>query len=368
MKVTIFSAYANPHTGGYCKNVQELSKRLVARGYKVDIVTCNTENAPAQEECDGVSIRRIPCWHLLNKTYPVPKPSRALLDIWANKPDVAVTQTRFFATSLMGLAYSWFWNAKLIHVERGSVHTVMDNAVLSWLSRCYDHTLGSLVIRGAKVNVGISEKACGLVNHLGGKARFIPNGIEIADGELAPHAGKIRVVYVGRLIYAKGVQDLVQAFKMAKLKNPNMELWIVGDGNYRAELERLANGDKDIRLIGEVPQKQVTEILRQCDIFVNPSYSEGLPTSVMEAAAVGLPIIATDVGGTKEIIKAGESGLLVPIKAVKAIADHILALADNEHMRKQLGAAAKKAVASKFSWDKIVREWDEMLKEVTGEN
>ena len=108
------------------------------------------------------------------------------------------------------------------------------------------------------------------------------------------------ITYVGRLIYAKGVQDLISVFPKIKEKCPKTKLLIVGEGDYRGELEKLGNKDKDILFLGQ--RDDIVDILNITDVFVNPSYSEGLPTTVLEAAAVGVPIVATDVGGTREII------------------------------------------------------------------
>lgn len=180
MRIMIFAGYYVPHTGGYIKNIQELSKRLVARGHAVTVVTCNTEGYPEEEYMDGVKILRLPAWDLLNKSYPVPKPSIQALRIWIGKPDVVITQTRFFATSLMGTVYSLLSGSKHIHVERGTVHTVLDNTTLSFMARVYDHTLGTFVVKHAKRNVGVSKAACQFVEHIGGKrTQTIYNGIEV---------------------------------------------------------------------------------------------------------------------------------------------------------------------------------------------
>lgn len=181
MKIMVFAAYMAPHTGGYCKNIQELAKRLVAKGHEVTVVTCNTENVKPEETIDGVKIIRLPCFHLLNGQYPVPKFSGLLGAVFV-KRDVVITQTRFFSTSLFGVFYAWLYRVPLIHVERGTVHTVMDNKTLSFLARVYDHTCGTLVVKYANRNVGVSNAACEFVQHIGGKrTQTIYNGIEVGE-------------------------------------------------------------------------------------------------------------------------------------------------------------------------------------------
>ncbi len=183
MHVLIFAAYYHPHIGGYEKNIHELAKRLVKNGYWVGIITCNTEDAEYLDELDGVDIKRLKCWHILNKTFPIPVLNLCNLRRIFNKEDsdvdIVVTQTRFFPTSLLGLIYSKIKGIPLIHVERGTCHSVVSNKLVSAVARFCDHTVGSMIVRSAKVNVGVSEAACAFIKHLGGKVTMtIYNGIE----------------------------------------------------------------------------------------------------------------------------------------------------------------------------------------------
>lgn len=174
----------------------------------------------------------------------------------------------------------------------------------------------------------------------------------------------MNIIFVGRLIYAKGVQDLLVAYKDLRARAIDIHLTIVGDGAYRKELEEMARGH-GVSFLGELNHSGVMKALKEADIFVNPSYSEGLPTSVMEAASVGLPIIATDVGGTNEIIVGGESGCLYPPHDVQALTDCLRYLIENPSERATFGAKAKERVATRFNWDRITEQYDDLLKEVT---
>ncbi len=377
MKVICFASYYHPHVGGYCKNIHELSKRLVQKGYKVTVVTCDTESVRELEYMDGICIVRLPCWNLMGGNFPIPKLSKhffGLFGRYSGKPaDVVVTQTRFFATSLLGLLFAKRHRLSLIHVERGTVHSVLPSKVISWLARVYDHTFGSLIVKSARVNVGISESACEFIRHLGGKnVKLVYNGIDeyVSSYARVSHNGEIRVTYVGRLIYAKGVQDLIQAFDWCSRGDGRWKLWIVGDGNYMEELKSLAKvarcGD-NIKFCGELGHDAVMNVLSLSDIFVNPSYSEGLPTSVMEAASVGLPIMATDVGGTREIISHMESGILVAPHNLFQLADSLKLLALDTEEAKRMGRKARSVVIQKFNWDNITEQWDNLLKEIVGD-
>jgi glycosyltransferase involved in cell wall biosynthesis len=106
----------------------------------------------------------------------------------------------------------------------------------------------------------------------------------------------------------------------------------------------------------------VRDVLSQSDILVNPSYGEGLPTAVLEAGAMGLAVVATDVGGTKEIIDDGRNGFLVEAGDVKALRSKISALVRNSKLRAGFGSALQKKVRESFDWDKITARLERVLK------
>jgi len=156
------------------------------------------------------------------------------------------------------------------------------------------------------------------------------------------------------------VQDLISAFTKIKEAIPNVKLLIVGDGSYKHDLETLtlgSNYNKDIKFLGQKKQDQVIEILSVTDVFVNPSYSEGLPTSVLEAGATGLAIVATDVGGTNEIIEDGNTGFLVPPHDAEASKEKICQLIKNKQLREDFGRNIHKFVKGNFDWDKVTDRW-----------
>jgi glycosyltransferase involved in cell wall biosynthesis len=374
-RILIFAAYFHPHIGGYEKIVYELSRRLVQSGYEIDILTCNTEKAPAFEELDGIKIYRLPCWNALNSLYPIPKPYptsfRILRKLLRKNYDVIHTQTRFFITSFLGLIFAKLKRTPLVHTEHGTRHSTVPNKVIDLISRAYDHSIGALLVKSARKNIGVSEAACEFLKHLGAaNAQVIYNGIDTSifkkeeDTNCRQKLGisndDIVITFVGRLIYAKGVQDLISAFPRIKDTAPKAKLLIVGDGPYRAELEKMARQTdchSDILFLGQKTQAELIEILSTTDICVNPSYSEGLPTSVMEAASIGLPIIATDVGGTREIITTDETGIMVKARDVGQLAEELYRLLANAELRGKLGKSARILAERKFNWDKITGEY-----------
>lgn len=170
------------------------------------------------------------------------------------------------------------------------------------------------------------------------------------------------LIYVGRLIHAKGVQDLLYSFETTKRLFPDISLTVVGDGDHRSELENLAN--TGVTFLGELPQEQVADVLAKSDIFIHPSYSEGQPSAVAEASTIGLPVIATDVGGTGELVEDGVTGFLVKPRNVREIADKILYLLKCEDEAIRMGRAGREKMMREYQWEVMVDSYDKLIKGV----
>ncbi len=359
MRIAVFATFYYPHVGGYEKNVSELATRLVQCGHIVDVITCNTNRAFSVESNGNLRIFRLPCWNLLGGTYPIPKPSFGLFKrIWGNRYDVVSTQTRFFSLTVFGLFFAWAKHIPLIHTERGTRHSVVENKLVDLLSQAVDHIMGRLIASYATHCVGVSSAACEFMRHMGiSKSVRIPNGVDIPQ-EMWQSNGQDVVCFVGRLIKAKGVQDLISVWGRVRSEFPQSELVIVGDGIYRKELECMSV--PSIKFVGEKSSPEIKQILLSSSVFVNPSYSEGLPTSVMEAAALGMPIVATDVGGTSELIRHRHSGWIIKAGDRDALYTSLLSLLGNSGLAICFGMEARRSMAS-YSWDAIVKQYEALF-------
>ncbi|MCK4820291.1 glycosyltransferase family 4 protein, partial [bacterium] len=107
------------------------------------------------------------------------------------------------------------------------------------------------------------------------------------------------------------------------------------------------------KFLGQVDKNRLVEIYQDADIFVFPSYHEGLPAVVLEAMSCGLPVIATDVRGNRDLISAGENGILVPPRSPGKIAEAITTLIEDEKLKEKLGKNARKTIEDKYTWDAV---------------
>lgn len=166
-------------------------------------------------------------------------------------------------------------------------------------------------------------------------------------------AGGAGIVMVSRLARSKGVHELLAAFVRLNAQHKEAWLAIVGDGPERAGLvrrvESLGIGSRVI-LPGAVPHDVVPQWLNASDIFVLPSYNEGLPNVVMEAMACGLPVLATDVGGISEAVTEACTGFLVQPRSADALIAPLEELLANPPLRTRLGRAGRERVERQFGW------------------
>jgi len=198
---------------------------------------------------------------------------------------------------------------------------------------------------------GVEARAC-----TARRALVIPNAVDVT--RFGPHRGNgvggpVRLVSVGRLAAPKDFATLIEA--VAALPRGSVCLDVLGNGPQREELEALVSAhglDEWIAFRGTVAD--VAPELARADVFVLSSRSEGMPMSVLEAMAAGLPVVASDVGGIRELVDA-ETGILVPPADATALAEALARLVVDAEERRRLGASGRRRAAGRFA----LPEWQE---------
>ena len=172
----------------------------------------------------------------------------------------------------------------------------------------------------------------------------------------------LSIVAVARLAEVKGHANLLKAMPEVLSNIPSIRLYLIGEGELKANLSSLARDlgiEKSLVFLGE--RDNVPELLPIFDIFVLPSVMEGLPLALLEAMGMGLPIIATAVGGIPEIITNTVNGLLVPSGDHVALSAAIIELIQNPVQRKQLGEAAYQYAHDKLDFCGMVDSYENLL-------
>jgi glycosyltransferase involved in cell wall biosynthesis len=229
--------------------------------------------------------------------------------------------------------------------------------------------------------VGVSQATVDDLVRLGvaprEKFRVLPLGLDL--DRLAEPAAELRVesrqelrvgddevllAFIGRFAPIKRLDLLLEAFARARGAEPRLRLAIVGDGDERAGLERRAHEmgiAADVRFLGY--RRELRPILAAADLAVLSSDNEGTPVSLIEAAAAGLPAVATDVGGVSEVVNQ-DTGILVPPNDPQALASAILTMTADPSRRQEAGKAARRLALTRYGASRLIADVDSLYQEL----
>jgi colanic acid/amylovoran biosynthesis glycosyltransferase len=183
------------------------------------------------------------------------------------------------------------------------------------------------------------------------------------------------VLFVGRLEEVKGCDYLIRAMGRVQAACPTTRLVIIGDGSQRIALERMAQGaGVDVSFIGFQPPAEVKRWMNQSSIFAAPSVrtssgsEEGCGLALLEAQAMGLPVVSCDSGGIPEIVTHGETGFLSPERDYEALGQHIMMLVRSKSLTEKMGQAARAKVKRSFNLQNQTRALEALYDEVVSSN
>jgi len=177
-----------------------------------------------------------------------------------------------------------------------------------------------------------------------------------------------RFIFVGSLVPGKGVSTLIQAFSSVYGLEKNTHLLIVGDGEMKEDLNAdvLKKGlNNAVTFCGTKPSDEIPGLMQKSDCLILPSLSEGIPNVVLEAMACGLPVIASNLPGIREVVKDGETGFWVAPQDVAGLAKKLLILARNPERRQKMGACAYQHLSEmNLSWQESAKHYFEVYEKV----
>lgn len=188
----------------------------------------------------------------------------------------------------------------------------------------------------------------------------------VQSGHTAVQGQPTKLIYVGRLAPEKGVGVMINSLIKLKQEGTAFELTLIGDGPERVQLEQLVakNDLKDnILFHGYANQHTVRAKLLESDIFVLPSFAEGVPVSFMEAMASGIPVVGTNVGGVSELIEHGVTGLIIPPADEDALKNAISRYIKDPDLRMRISQAARIYVENEFNLDKELSKLSSYISE-----
>jgi glycosyltransferase involved in cell wall biosynthesis len=187
------------------------------------------------------------------------------------------------------------------------------------------------------------------------KFKVVHCGLDLQEYAFrAPRQQVKRLFCAARLSHEKGIEFLVHALAILARRGYALELRLAGDGPQRDVLERLAADlgvSRQVTFLGNLREAQVTRELTESDIFVLPSLAEGVPVSLMEAMAVGVPVIATNIAGTSELVEDGKNGILVRPTDAEALGDAVAEIISDYDLRLRTAKEGRAKVGKEFDID-----------------
>ncbi len=363
-----------PVGGGGGRVAEDICRGLAARGHSVGVLTAHWRGLPRREVRDGVEIWRIPSL----RRWPYKGDMRAMLGYvlaalpaglrlirnW--QPDVLHTHfavpsgaAAYALSRLSGLPY-------LLTAHLGDVPGGVPEKTERWFRWIFPFTVP--IWRSAGGVVAVSAFTRDLARrHYGLEAQVIPNGVDAA--RLAPAEIRVgrppRILFAGRFMRQKNVVGLVRI--LGRLRSLEWEATLVGDGPQRAEvlseIARQGLGGR-LRLPGWVSPDEVLRVMRQSDILLMPSLSEGMPVVGVQALATGLALVVSDIGGFSGLVRPQENGFLCPVQDEAAFAEALRSLL-TAPQRLLAFRRASRRMAQRFDLGAIVRAYERLLMAVS---
>ncbi|MBI4689216.1 MAG: glycosyltransferase family 4 protein [Nitrospirae bacterium] len=382
LRVCIVSAVYHLSLGGLGRQAQLLSEKIHEKGVKIFVITRKMKGIPEQDYRKDIEIIRI----------------------WTPCANVSVLEEVGIKSLLISLFFSLgcAWNLfkkrnayEIVHFHGARAALFFNIPVLKLLGKkilakvsAANHALeaGSLkgnylflgnllawLVRKVDIFIATSDEIRNSLLHdeiTGDKIVRIPNFIDmskysaikdtqkdILKGQFGIE-GKIIVTFSGRIVPRKGVEVLLRAWDRITKEFNNAFLLILGSGSSLHEMGKIVSMlkmEESVNFLGW--RSDTNDFLNITDIFVLPSLQEGMPNSLLEAMAFGLPCIASRIGGAVDVIEDGISGILFESGNMSELASAMVRLLKDEKLRKRLGEEARKRIEDSFSIDSIANEY-----------
>ena len=368
-----------PYYGGAEHAAGCLARAAVKSGrWTVDVLTSDIGGRlPAREEWAGVSVIRVPARKREWKHHTVPEllsfMHSATRRLEIQRPDLILAHftipggevARIWARRF-GVPYAVVMHGSDVPGGENARFRALYPIVKPWVRRVW---------RGAAAVLAVSEslRVLALRTWPGGHIDIVPNGVDVdlfhpATLPDRPEQNNIVIVTVARLVEIKGIHYLIDALAlMPDNVRSRIRLRLFGTGSQEGRLRHQAQAagvEAQVEFGGLAPYSQIPDILRSADVFALPSLQEGLPLSLLEAMATGLPVVTTPVGGIPDVIRDGVNGLMVPCRSAVALRDALVRLAGDPRLRAQLGEAAQRDAPS-WSWTAAWERYEDAMRETS---
>jgi len=377
LNVLLATDYFPPHVGGGVEEVtHDVAQELVKLGHQVAVVTLDACNASPTEDLDGIHVYRARTVDLTGTFGVQSAISTEVVGLMREvcrkeQSDVLHANNLYFFTTIAACLNLRALRKPLVTTLHVGSITEMEGKV-RYAAGLYERLVGRWILRKSSRIVAVSQAVKRYAESLDvepSKISVVPNSVDplkfrpIIRGDRAD--GIVRVGFIGRLISNKGPQYLVEAAPRILRDFSDVQFLVAGNGLMLQELEHRVHQlgvESAFRFLGTVPSN--VEFLKSCDIMVRPSLTDGMPLTVLEAMACGIPTVASRVGGTSEILQDGDTGFLVEPRNVDELVSRISTLVADSNLRLEMGGRARKFIERYYSWNQVAAQLSVVYQDV----
>jgi len=376
-----------PAIGGMESHVYNVSKELVRRGHRVTVVTSDEvdgkKRGVRREVIDGIEILSSPLFmpKFFREYWLIPGIFNILRDL---RGDVAHIHGYRCLSSSMAALYFKLKGIPVVFTPHGIYPK--RNPLDALIKSIFDYWLGNWLLRFSRRVIALTENNRQLLLKIGcprNKIVIVPNGVDVEKyKKLSFDAKEMKekhgffgplLLYVGRIDWSKGVESIVEALPLISKEFAGTKLLIVGPDyrNYAPNLLKLSQklGVRDcMTLTGVIPEDQVRLYYSMSDAFILPSVYEGLSSSMLEAMASKVPVIALPTGGTRDVFVHGFNAVLIKEASPDEISNAVTALLNNPKLREKICGNAFSLVYRKYAWKAIVSKLESVYEGILVEN
>lgn len=372
MKICMVSSEFPPYSlGGIGQYVYNLAKKLIEMGNEVEVITRSNKIYSYSSCFEGINVHRInflfiPPFHIklhghyLNKFFQKKMKNKGFDLIHYHSPLVPIINSDL--PTVTTFHSCWKTEQKIYSISNDwySVYVTL-------FHKLFTKNEEKIIFKTSKFTAVSPEIASDLKELYGvtENIKIVNNGVDSEYFTPINNENEINynILFSGRLVRGKGLIDLINASEKVINKFPDVNFILAGSGPIKAELHKLTGEkglDKNYKILGHVNKEQIRNLYQKSSIFILPSYSEGFPTSILEAMSCGVPIIGTDIPGINNAVINLENGLLVPIKNPKELSNAIIFLLEKTDLRKKMGQKSREIAKNRFDWEIIAKDFIEV--------
>ncbi len=376
MKILQIAPYFIPYIGGQEIYIKNLCKYLIKKGHDIDLIVSNFPKSKKRERYEGINIFRYSC--IIRPLRNPISPSFFIPDQEIKGYDVIHTHNEHSYAAITSIFHSVSKRKPLVITCHGQLF--FGNPIIDFIEKIYSKIIGKIIFTKANAIIVLSSSDKKYVESLGikpEKIHIIPNGIDpielntdqLSNQEIESFrvknnlSNKFIILFVGQIIHRKGILYLLYSIPLIIKKTKKDVLFLfIGNGDYYYESLNLVKEleiEKNTLFTGSVSKKDLIAFYQSSNLFILPSLSEGLPTTILEAMYFNLPVISSDIPGVRDHF--ADHAILVQPRDSQKIADAVIHILDNEELARELSSKGKEFILSHYTWDKIICEYEKIF-------